>query len=204
MIYLEKAPFLLTILFSALAWTASQVAGDAAMKPFLEYARATETVTTGKGQQTKHIFRLTNISSEKAFSNMYVKCRLKDGAGVSFVGEPEMSLLPPTELMDPDKAEEATPPEYIDNAAAFQIPMLQPGAVIHIAMYTDKAAPVDIYVWSKNPVKMVEASPQTYIIKNRFQVMIGLIVLWSALILLYFHRLNRHEKKRMEAEGAAS
>jgi len=37
MLYEEKAPYLLTLLFSALAWTVSQVAADAARSPILEY-----------------------------------------------------------------------------------------------------------------------------------------------------------------------
>ncbi len=193
MLYDEKAPYLLTLLFAALAWTVSQVADDAARNPVLEY----KTSTMASGEQTKNVFTLTNISSDKALSGITVKLRIND----AFVGQPDMHMLPPMELLDPDKKEEVNAPENIGNiCSSYQIPKLQPGAIVQLVMYTRKKVPIGIYVWSDDAVKVVEASLQTRIIKNKFKVMVFLIVLWSLLILIYIYAVSRRTLVKPDAK----
>lgn len=197
MLYQEKAPYLLTLLFSALAWTVAQVAEDAARNPVLEYKKQ----TMASGEATSNVFTLTNISSDRALSGITVKLRIKKEGDAMCIEQPKMLIFPPMELSDPDGKEEASSPEYIDDiCASYRIPKLQPGAIVRLTMKTNKNVPVEIYVWSKDTVKVVEASLQTRIIKRKFTVLVFLIVLWSLLILIYMYAVSRRTFVKPDAK----
>lgn len=196
--YEEKTPYLLTILFVALGWTISQVSTDLTKSPIIEYKQCRKTKTN----ETKHIFTITNISSEKAFSNLIFNLRPEPTSGAKCLGETRMIVPPPTELKNPSQEEGACQPECVNGKYAnYILPQLQPGAIVQLVMNTDKAADVNIYIWCNDPVRLVESSLQTLVVKNRFCVMIGLICIWAFLISLYLVLLHKKRRSNPKNEG---
>lgn len=178
MIHEEKVPYLLTILFIALGWTVSQLSTDMTKSPIIEYKQ-------DRRYATKHTFTITNISSEKLFSDLTFKLRIPGDSQAKCMDSPKIYSTSPTELKSPTNG--IPEPKCVDDEyAEFILHHLQPGATVKLEMKTNKeVVDVDIYIWCKNPVRLIEASLQTWVAKNQFGVMGGLICLWTVLIIIY-------------------
>lgn len=178
----EKTPYLLTILFLALGWTITQVSTDLAKSPIIEYQSCKKIHTN----ETEHIFTITNISSGKLFTNLKFTLRPEDTTDTKCLGEPKMIIPPPTELKSISQDLGAIQPECVeDKYAVYMLPQFQPGASIQLVMITDKNADINIYVWCKEAVRLVESSFKTFIVKERLQIMMWSIVIWAFLIIIY-------------------
>jgi len=201
MLYEEKTPYLLTILFVALGWTISQITTDLTKSPILEYKQCKKVMAN----KTKHAIAITNISLEKVFSNLIFKLRPEAGSGVICLDSPEMIAPPPTELKSPTQQKEGEgfqEPECINGEyAEYSLPKLQPGATIQIVMNTDKDVDVNLYVWSENSVRLVESSFLTWAAKNRFGLLICLICVWALLIIIYLILIHKNPCNNQENEG---
>jgi len=178
----EKTPYILTILFLALGWTVTQVSTDLAKSPIIEY----QSCKKNHPNVTEHIFTITNISSEKLFTNLKFTLRPVDTTA-KCLGKPEMIIPPPTELKGTSPDVGATEPECIqDKYAVYKLPQFQPGASIQLVMKTDKSSDINKYVWCKEAVRLVELSFfKTTIVKERLQIMIWSIAIWAILIIIY-------------------
>jgi hypothetical protein len=195
MLYEEKVPYLLTILFVALGWTISQVSTDLEKSPIIEYKTCRKVGTKG----TIYTYTITNISSQKLFKKLKFVLRPKKSVGVKCLGEPEMNPQAPLELKDPEKDPNRRirheVPKYIGNSAVYFVPQLQPGTSIQLVMKTDKKAEIDITLWCDKPVRFLASSLQTLIVKKRFGFLMGTIVIWFILIFIYFVLLHKQKIK---------
>ncbi len=178
----EKTPYLLTILFLALGWTITQISTDLAKSPIIEY----QSCKKNHPSETEHTFTITNISSEKLFTNLKFTLRPVDTTA-KCLGEPEMIIPPPTELKGTSSDDSATQPECVDDKyAEYILPQFHPGASIQLVMKTDKNSDINIYVWCKEAVRLVELSFfKTTIVKERLEIMIWSIAIWAILIIIY-------------------
>lgn len=179
----EKAPYLLTIVFLALGWTISQVSTDLAKSPIIEYKSCKKDNTNG----SENIFTITNISSEKLFTDLKFTLRIAGTTNSKCIGVPKMMIPPPTDLKGLYQGGGATQPTCIDDKhAEYIIPQLHPGASLQLVMKTDKNTDVNIYIWCKEAVRLVESSITTFIIKHRLNILLWTIVIWTLLIIAYF------------------
>lgn len=196
MLYQEKVPYLLTILFAALSWTISQVSNEIGASPVIEYSHSIKM----ENSNYKHVFELTNISSSTVFNDLYVNLRLEKDTSAKCIGEPEIIPVPPSELRDPKQSTGVKRPTCNDKTAEYIIAQIQPGATINLVMFTDKKDSIDIYVFCKDSVMVLKSSIKTFISKHRFSVMISLIMLWTVLILLYLKMLSCQEKNGQKGD----
>ncbi|MCP3940318.1 MAG: hypothetical protein GY710_02405 [Desulfobacteraceae bacterium] len=166
--------------------------------PIIEYKQCKKATT----HETKHTITITNISFEKAFSKLIFKLRPESDSGAICLEGTKMIVPPPTELKDPTQKEGSQQPECINGEYAnYFLPKLQPGATIQLVMNTDKDVNVNIYVWSENPVRLVESSLLTWAAKNRFSVMIGLICVWAFLLIIYLILIHNNQYSNQKTEG---
>lgn len=178
----EKTPYLLTILFLALGWTITQVSTDLAKSPIIEYQSCKKIHTN----ETEHIFTITNISSEKLFTNLKFTLRPADKSDAKCLGKPYMKIPPPTELKDTSQDLGAPEPGCVNGkSAVYILPQFHPGASIKLVMKTDKNDDINIYVWCKEAVRLVELSFKTLIVKERLKIMMWSIAIWAILIIIY-------------------
>jgi hypothetical protein len=194
----EKTPYFLTILFLALGWTITQVSTDLAKSPIIEYKSCKKNHTN----ETEHIFTITNISSEKLFTNLKFTLRPVDKTDAKCLGEPKMIIPPPTELKGTCQDLGAIQPECVEGKyGVYILPQFQPGASIQLVMKTDKNTDINIYVWCNEAVRLAKLSFKTLIVKERLKIMMWLIAIWAILIIIYSSIIHYKKIKPQPAEG---
>lgn len=181
MLFREQIPYLLTILFAALAWTTNQIWDDISKSPTIEYKFILD-----KSVPLSKKVRITNISSDHLFSNLVFKVRSEKGSDLGCITT-DIAPFPPVELRYSKSPNIQNQCEHNCSAkyAEFKIPHLQPGSSIMLIMESEIDSVLTLGVWSESKVRLVNRSLETILIKNRFIVLVYLFIIWILSIGIY-------------------
>lgn len=175
----EKFPYLLTILFALIGWSLTHSVDRLINSPIIEYKLKKE--CSGNGRKLVS-YEITNISRDRLFENIEFKLLCKRGCKGKFL-QAKLKLPPPMDI-----SEEV---EMDDDYVKFSIPELHPDWKLLLTVEMSEDFNPTLHFSSKKsandnkPIRLLRSSFETYLIKHELKIIIGLIVFWSLLIILY-------------------
>lgn len=196
MIYKKEVPYLLTILFIVLGWTINQTVTNLSQTPIIEY----DINTNPENGKIKHTIVLTNISLDKAFTDLVVRLKTPkvSEAKLECHLKPKTNYLSPTTAGDPSEYVHPKPCSNKEGSirqyTEHTIEKLQPNASVELITYTDKITKIEVGLWSNEAVNLIEQDLKTISIKYQFNILIGLIVLLFILIISYIFFTKKESK----------
>jgi hypothetical protein len=182
---LDKIPYLLTILIALSGWTLNHLVDRLLLSPIIEYSEHTDTCP----KQVSYTFR--NLSRDKVFSDLTLHFLIREKREGEFVTDQCKVLnIPPSYRRDE--------PVKTKDSFSIGLPEFHPGWLIIIQLtLSENVKPTLHFSTVKDgnqeiePVLLMEAGLETFLVKNEFQIMILLLGLWIILIIIYFIYLHR-------------
>ena len=184
----EKATYLLTIAFAAIGWTTNQIWLDITSTPTVEAERHIyDSATSNTG------FTITNLSRKQSFDNLVFKIVIDNSSNAKCQGQPILMPIAPTDLGYSQDKKRIRPKCESEKYAEYQIQKLHPGGKVKLLIEASNETYPLLLVNSNKPIRLIESSAETYVIKNRFCILVLLFVAWSitVLILLTFGNAKR-------------
>jgi hypothetical protein len=170
----EKIPYLLTILFALLSWSLTHIVSRTIEAPTMEYTIKEK--LSEKGIEVT--YTVSNISRNKLFENINFHLILKSG---SILNSPIISMQKPMDVKDVDK------PTSGNNYINWTIPELHPGWEFKIWMRISKDGDHALHfnTDSNKPIRLIESSFETFLLRNEFRIIKYMILSWLILIVIY-------------------
>lgn len=179
---MNSVPFLFTVLLSVLAWTTSEIISVLENSPVIEITSKSYDLSN-----KKLTYVLTNVSNSILFNNLIFEI---SGDNAKCVGELNVYHGPPNM-----KGENTKPSECSGgNSAEFAVEEFHPASMIRLVgtfeftLNQDNSA---LYLKSKSAVKVLPSGLQTFLIKNKLEILVSLFTLWFILILTYMFAVKR-------------
>ncbi len=186
----EKSPYLLTLVFAAIGWTTNQIWLDMTSSPIVEARRYSFDIANGLVG-----FRITNLSRTEYFDSIKLRIRIKKDSISKCIGQPLLVPIPPTDLGFSPNAERTRPKCETAKYAQFELPRLHPGGEVEVYINVTERTVPDLSMNSVNAVRLIESSFETFLVKNRFSILIWLLGVWCLLIITYLICTESKEKK---------
>lgn len=180
-IYLkEKGPYLLTLLFAALAWTINQVSEDISSAPTIEVMKASS-LEDGPAV----VYTITNISKNSVFKDLLFAVHLDGKTPAKCVQRPRLKAFPPVKIWSDDPTKIERPICKSDLVAEYKVEQLQPGGRVQLIMKVSQLSGTELYVKSDSAIRVKETSLETLLLKYKFQMLVSLVVIWGLAIFYY-------------------
>jgi hypothetical protein len=173
---LKEAPYAVTFLVAALAWSVTHIVDRLIQMPIIEY-NLSDPQTMGSRVVKCEV---TNIC-DKVFRNLNLYLSAAEGAKIK-ISDPEIGFIKP---IMPDQFQSRAAYIQGDNAAYF-VPELQPECSASIEARINGVGSVDLrYNSGTESIRLIERGFETWLVKNEIAIMISLFVFWLAVLVLY-------------------
>jgi len=184
MILNHKAPFIVTLLTAALAWSVTHIVDRLNNTPFLKYDLLIE--------DSRNIRRLRisleNITNDKVFRNLSIVASSPHDSAIS-----RISIVPQEPAFEGDK------PYSISESgrtAQIKLPVVQPGWSFDILVeYAGKNRPYLRIETKNDTVKLTRPNLETFLVENEFKVIVCLISIWLVTLAIIFWIMAIARKK---------
>jgi hypothetical protein len=184
LLQLETIPYFLSVLFLAVGWSITYVAGKVEKFPLLEY----HLVVSEKDNATyTYEYTITNITTDKLFKNLEFFFDYRNDAGfiidsATFYGVPPASFSAEHHLSDV--------------LYAVPITSMQPGNELVVKIVTKSSIEPALRFESDQEILLSEQSYLTWLYKNSLYLIFALIIVWLLLILLYLNEYTKRKPSR--------
>jgi hypothetical protein len=170
----EKAPFLLSTLFAIFAWTTNQLSAELSKSPIIEYEQVSSlNNVNGVG------YNIHNISAGTLFENLVFT--LKTDKKIC-INDPILEFKAPADKHTDDHK----PTCQNQQSAVFDVGQLHPNSKLTIFIPSDAEKVISsLYLSGDTPTKLIGSSIETFIIKNKVEILSWLFAFWTLGILLY-------------------
>lgn len=182
----SNLPYLLTILFVALAWTVNQITQDITSSPSIEVRKHPFDIN-----KSQIVYTVTNISSKKLFKELIFKVYLNN-SNAEFTDEPSLKIFAPIDFGD--SANRKKPEIVKKKYAKFIIINFQPRTTVELIMKTNKKVDTTFRVNSQEVVRVLNASFESLLIKHKFRILLCLIAFWVISIFVYVYMITPKDK----------
>jgi hypothetical protein len=175
----DKIPFLLTVLLAMFAWTTNQLSLELGKSPTIELSSKKNI------KDTKSIeYLLTNISNTVAYSDIRFVVKLEVDA---------CKGVPRIELGPPNMKGVSTEKSSCENkkTASFHLAQFHPGSKIKLVTPVDLIVNSELYVRSNTPVRIIESSVESFVIKYKVLILAWFFAFWLLLIGIYLIAVKR-------------
>ncbi|NOI02046.1 hypothetical protein F0241_13175 [Vibrio kanaloae] len=180
---MNNISFLFTVLLSVLAWTTNQIVSDLEKQPILEVTDIQYDVASNE-----LTYLLSNISNNKLFKQLTFEVY----GGITSCSHNHDVVLGPPNM----KSEETKPPRCNGlEAVEFSVEEFHPNSSVKLKANIEFGQSENtsaLYVKSSEAVKVVPRSFQTYLVKNKLQILMVLFTIWLILIVLYLLCIRRN------------
>ena len=181
---LEKIPYLLTMLFALIGWTLTHIADRLLQSPIIEY-RVEE--QQDNNDRTVSL-TLTNISKDKLFKDVQFDWLIQDINKGKFIRDSSyLTEFPPMTLQTTEETEE--------DHVRFTIKEFHPSWKLQLTSKVLGSALPTLHfstmsnIQEKNPtvepIFLIDASFETFLVKNELEILFYLLLLWFLLIMAY-------------------
>lgn len=170
----EKAPYLVTLLFVSVGWFVTYSVGQINDSPTIEYAVRTQVLSASRN---RIIVDIQNVTRKQRFQNLEFSIRLVPG-------DPHDKLTYYDIFTDaPGLGSPAKPLETGTEAVDFVVPDLQPGWQVHlVADHTGTRRPTFRLTSAAVPVRLVERSFETFLIRHELSTMLIVLAVYAGVI----------------------
>lgn len=186
-IKIKKFPYLVTILFLSIGWGLTHIVDRILQSPIIEYKL---TVKECSKDWKILSYLITNISRDKSFQGLKFSLVLEDSKKGRFLSIIGPKLYPP--IWESKSGEKPhLEPEYVE----FDVKELQPNSKVGVEIKLSGDYYPDLRFSSENQtIILLKANCETFLVKNEFYIILGLIGFWFVLIVFYLYCIARNEK----------
>lgn len=184
---IKELPYFLTLLFSLLGVSVKYLSDKVLSSSFIEY----RLIQSNENSQTYYDCIIQNVSDDKTYKNLFFNIFIKDTTEGKFT---KAWIFPYPPYFQSDRLVKG---QAIGRAYAnFVITDLIPNSKFKLRVaYQGKINPQLVFRAEQSgngnpPYNLKEYSALTWIAKNEFQIIFGLIAFWSILIILYLFKLK--------------
>ncbi|MEQ9288492.1 MAG: hypothetical protein RIG77_16350 [Cyclobacteriaceae bacterium] len=206
MLTFKELPYLFTILFAVLGYTVKEFSSEILATTFIEYEYA-----SGQDSHGRFVsYYITNTSKKDSYKDLAFTIRA--GGDITFKKGVRVSKRPTFHqfgsVLDVEDHQ-----QFGVDYANFEINHLIPGSTYELRVYYEGKLPKtpdllfhvdrmiekkENYDFSKPPVYLREAGLATYSAKNKIEIYLFLIIIWTLLIIIYGKVLS---KKNITADS---
>jgi hypothetical protein len=166
----DKAPYLVTVIVAALAWTFTHVVDRLLASPLVTYQEQLDE----SGGKKKLSLTLKNISSEKTFRDIHLLMAVPFGGLIT-----NASVTPVQPAWEGDK-----PPTWHEHTFEHIFPVMQPGTQLEVSVTYDGNEPPSLRMFSDGTIKFVQPSWETWLVEHEVGVLIGLLLVGIVLLII--------------------
>lgn len=187
LIKLEKAPFLLSIIFAIIAIQFNYIIDNIFETPIIEYEFVESNEVNESGLIRKSL-RIKNISTNHQIQNLNLELRaIKNSKQI--LSEPSISPIPPAFHEYSDNY----PTSIKNRILTYFISGIQPGHSYELIFFTDVTNDPIIHIENSQALTIYESSLYTFILRNKIGINLVLLVTFLSLSIVYLLKLNRSE-----------
>lgn len=184
LLYSEKVPYLLVMLFGATAWLITHTVDRLLLSPYIEYRVEQNRI----GNFYVHRYQIINITKDKIFENLDFLIT-PENPDSQTIENAKIFYLPPMRRGDSDNSV-SDQRHYKCHLSYFQ-----PNCSIVLSFRSDKNKEIPLRYSSKSAVLLQKSNIQTCVIRNETSILVVLIILIFILACIYVYNLNssKHE-----------
>lgn len=169
----EKAPYLVTILFASLGWGTKHTVDRILASPTIEYTYEVRDTSQNKSVTVT----LRNVSHDKIFKNLLFVLLLPPDAPGEFLSVKKTALSPAWEGDNP--------PHKTKHSGTFDLPALHPNWEVRlVATFSGDISPTLRLHSSETSVRLVQPSVETFLVKHELLFFTSMIIIWALVILV--------------------
>ena len=191
---MDRVPFVVAMFFGALGWTVTHVVDRITSSPAIEYSIHQK---KSAGEVSEVSVTLVNLSTTIAHRDLAVLLRKENSKSKDgFVpGTCEIVAIAPTSLGVREEA------NCDHDVAEFKAKVFPPQGVIHLravsigsekVLLTGGPTGVDD---SESSYYLQSSGLETWLVRNELAILLGALSIWVILMLLWFYRRNKGDKK---------
>jgi hypothetical protein len=181
LLFSDKAPYLLTILFSIIAIQFNYTVNSILKVPIIEYSFQTETSLDSIFSRK---MTLKNISTDKVIKDFHIQLVFGSRSN-SVITEPKIDPVPPATIVETD-------PKSTDNKLAYYpIAIIQPQMSYELKFKSNNTADPKFFFATDEPIRMKASSASTFVIRNHIEINVFLMLLFMVLAIFYVLKTKR-------------
>ena len=191
-----EAPFLLALLFGAVAWGVTHIVNRSLASPLLEISAAKQSNVQAtlvecadkkvKNLEVAHLvtYRFRNISRTQLFKEVKFLVRMPEDSGAKILGARLEATAPALPGHEPEKCD----PSHV----VVKCPEFHPGWEMKLSIGSDAKTKLNAHISSAaGPVLLKKKGLETWLVRNETGIVATLVVLCAVLVALYLVALAR-------------